>query len=511
MKKDAKILKTALIRLGCAAVLVAVSVLLWRYSNDRKMQDGLYDIKTVPPTCTDSGYTLYTDRETGEVTVADVVEATGHSFAPWTVNAQPQGLQPGSRSRTCAACSLTEEEAVYPELTVPLIALDGSLEGIGKKEEVSVDALFYSADREFTSFATLKYQGHESLQFDKKNYTLKFWTDENTAQKNKLEFSHWNPENKYILKANYIDPTACRNLVSADVWAAVTASRDGLPERFEALSNYGAVDGFPIALYMNEQFQGLYTMNLHKDDDLFGMSDGEEEAVLIANHTATPDAYFRSTSDFGDSSAWEVEFCGTEDSTWAQDKLNALITFVMESDEDSFRRDLNQYLDVDSAVDHLLSIYALGLTNHGASDLVLVTYGQDEPFTASLYDMETAFGLSADGKEAAAPEVFLPYQQGGVWSSDTQNLLWDRLLQSFYPELCARYSQLREAVFDPDALCTRVTDYTAAIDETLYEANDAACPGFPTAAESIEQITQYISQRIRLLDEIFMLKEGPNK
>lgn len=511
MKRKTPTLTTALIRLGCAAILVAVSVLLWRHSSDQKMQDELYDIKTVPPTCTDSGYTLYTNRETGEVTVDDVVEATGHSFAQWTVSTEAQGLQPGSRSRTCTACSLTEEEAVYPELTIPLIALDGSLDGIGKKEEVPMDALFYSADRKFTSFATLKYQGHESLQFDKKNYTLKFWANENTTEKNKLEFSHWNPENKYILKANYIDPTACRNLVSADVWAAVTASRDGLPERFKTLSNYGAVDGFPVALYINEQFQGLYTMNLHKDDDLFGMSDGEEQAILIANHTASQDAYFRSTSDFGDTSAWEVEFCGTEDSTWAQDKLNALITFVMESDEDTFHRDLDKYLDVNSAVDYLLSIYALGLTHHGASDLVLVTYGQDEPFTASLYDMETAFGLSADGKEAAAPEVFLPYQQDGIWSSDTQNLLWDRLLQSFCPELCARYTQLRKTVFDPDALCARVTDYTAAIDRTLYEANDAAYPGFPTAAGSIGQITQYISQRIRLLDEIFMLKEGSNK
>jgi len=391
---------------------------------------------------------------------------------------------------------------------IPVVSLDGSLDGIGKKTEVAMMAGFDGPEASFTSFATLKYQGHESLSFDKKNYTLKFWEDEAHTDKNKMVFSHWNEENKYILKANYIDPSGCRNLICADVWAAVAASRESTPAEFAKLSNFGAVDGFPIALYINGQYQGLYNMNLHKDDDLFGMSDGEKHAILITNEGTQPEANFRAISEFNEDSAWEVEFCGTEDRTWAQEKLNDFITFVMESDDETFCRELGNYLDVNSAMDYLLSIYALGLTHHGASDLVLVCYDKDEPWTASMYDMETAFGLAADGKAYVAADAFLPYQQEGIWISGTDNLLWDRLVANFYPELCQRYGQLRQQILAPQTLQTMVKDFTGSISAEVYTENDALYPGFPTAVESIGQIEQYINERIPLMDSIFQWEEG---
>ena len=280
----------------------------------------------------------------------------------------------------------------------------------------------------------------------------------------------------------------------------MTASRDGIPTAFKTLSNYGAVDGFPVALYINREFQGLYTFNLHKDDDLFGMQDGSRQAILIANDASSEEAFFRAKAAFDGNSPWEVEFCGTEDSTWATEKLNALIAFVMESDDETFRKELSRYLDVDSAIDYLLSIYALGLTNHSASDLILVCYGEDQPFTASLYDMDSAFGLSEDGKTALDADAFLPAQK----DSGTGNLLWDRLLQNFRPEIEQRYAFLRESVFDPDAMCRRVTEFTSAIAENLTEADNSVYPHPNPDISHTEQITQYITRRIPLLDEIFL-------
>ena len=318
-----------------------------------------------------------------------------------------------------------------------------------------------------------------------------------------MTFSHWNEENKYILKADYIDPTMCRNLICADVWAAVTASRTSLPERFSKLSNYGAVDGFSSALYINGEFQGIYNMNLHKDDDLFGMSDDENHAIVINNAPVTDAAYFKELADFADNEPWEVEYCGTEDSQWVKNKLNELIAFVMESDDATFRAELSNYLDVDSAIDYLLSMYVLGLTNHGADELILVCYDIDDPWTASLYDMETGFGLSGDGKNFMSATEFLPELNGDTWDSGTDNLLWNRLLQNFYSEICDRYDQLRQSVFEPEALVQRVEEFTGNISPVLYEANDQICMDYPDADTGIEQILTYIQERIRYTDNLF--------
>lgn len=501
MDKPSQSLRPALLRVVGAIVLLAIAIGFLAYRRSRpEVREQLYNITVIPPTCTASGYSLYTSKENGSTFIDDTVPATGHSFGQWVTETDLDSLQCLTQYRTCTVCGATEENTGYPQLEIPVLALEGSLDGIGKKDEVDMTAEYISEDTNFSCYATLKYQGHESLSYEKKNYTLKLFSDEGHNQKNKLTFSHWNAEHKYILKANYIDPSMCRNLICADIWAEMAACREGLAPQLKDLSNYGAVDGFPIALYLNGEFQGLYTMNLHKDDDLFGMSDGEKQAIMIVNTVSSEEAFFRSESEFSNSSPWEVEYCGTEDAQWAKDKLNELIAFVMESDDETFRADLGRYLDVNSAIDYLISIYALGLSSHGASDLVLVTYGADSPWIASLYDMESAFGLSADGSTALEPSAFLPSRT----DSGTGNLLWDRLLRNFFPEIQARYTQLRETLLDPDALCGRVTDYTARIPESLYQA-DAARYAYP-AEDTINssQITDYISQRIPLLDGILL-------
>ena len=504
--KDWK-LRKILLRMGLALTLLIVAALVvWMRGLPLKINTENSSKKVIPATCLSGGYTLYTDLETGEVTMADIVPALGHSFSDWQTEAEFALLKAGSRSRSCVTCGATEHENIYQMQTIPVIALEGSLDGIGKKNEVPVQALFQSSERTFSSYATVKYQGHSSLHYPKKNFTLKFWKDAQANEKDKLTFSHWNAENKYILKADYIDPTMCRNLICANVWAAVTENRENRPVEFTELSNYGAVDGFPAALYINGTFEGLYNMNLHKDDDLFGMSDGAEHAIMIVNDPNGPEAFFKGEAVFGESSAWEVEFCGTENTDWAKQKLNELITFVMESDDETFRRELSDYLDVNSAIDYLLSIYVLGLTNHGADELILVCYGSDMPWVASMYDMETGFGLSADGKQFLSAEEFLPVLTDGVWVSGTQNLLWDRLLQNFTPQIASRYQALRQSVFTPEALKARVTDFTGAIPRSLYEANDAVCQGYPESAVGIAQILRYIDERIQMTDELFLNK-----
>ena len=116
---------------------------------------------------------------------------------------------------------------------------------------------------------------------------------------------------KYILKANYNDPSHCRNVVCADIWAEMVQSRARLPRELTVLSNYGAADGFPVSVYLNDEFHGLYTLTLHKDDDLFGMEDGKKQALLILNDASSEEAYFRAETSFGLGSPWEIEFCGT--------------------------------------------------------------------------------------------------------------------------------------------------------------------------------------------------------
>ena len=58
----------------------------------------------------------------------------------------------------------------------------------------------------FEKYATLKVQGSSSVAYEKKNYTIKFYTDKNCTEKFKTDLG-WGREYKYVIKANWIDKT----------------------------------------------------------------------------------------------------------------------------------------------------------------------------------------------------------------------------------------------------------------------------------------------------------------
>ena len=390
-------------------------------------------ITRIEPSCTQAGQILTEDTETHVIT-AETIPAPGHRFGGWS----PVGG--GYEERVCSVCGAVDRRVIETaeERETARLELTGSLEGVDKKTRVTLEAVFNGQGAKLHCYAVMTMQGHSTLGLEKSNYTLRFYNDREGQDKHKLRIGVWQKEHKFILKADYFDPTQCRNLVCAQLWRELVETRGNLHPRIASLPTLGAVDGFPLSVYLNGEFIGLYTMCLHKDDDLFGMSKGEPAAILVCNGSREEEAFFRAPAELDEEGVhdWELEFCGTEDSSWARESFNRLIAFVQDSSDEEFRERLGEHLDVDAAIDYLLFLYALGLPNGGAKDLVLVSYG--DVWIPSAYDMDEAFGLRPGGEGYYSPEDFLPRCEEGVWTSDTGSLLWDRLLQNFPDELRAR-------------------------------------------------------------------------
>lgn len=454
-------------------------------------------VEELPPSCTETGYVMTYSADGTSVQVENL-PALGHRYGEWVYD-EAEGV----RTRTCAACGFQERLRISSasEDDFPRLNLTGSMEGIGKKNRVVLDAEYVSPEQSFRCCAITTLQGHSSIGYPKRNYTVRFYDDAQGEYKHKLCFENWNPEHKYILKANYADMSLCRNLVGAEIWRDMAASRAALSPRLAALPTRGAVDGFPVIVYLNDAFLGLYTLNLHKDEDLYGMVKGEQAAVVICNRQTMDEALFRAPAQFAEdySSDWEIEYCGTEDETWVRERFNALCDFVMNSTDAEFRDGLHAHLDVDAAVDYLIFIYALGLSHSGAKDLVLLNYG--DVWIPSAYDMDETFGLRADEGRYAAPEEFLPEVGDGVWDSGTGSLLWDRLLNAFTEEIRARYASLRRDVLCEAGLLDRVEAFTGAIPEAFYDMDSNLYPDrFVSDPDMKAQIQDYIGKRLTMLD-----------
>ena len=87
--------------------------------------------------------------------------------------------------------------------------------------------------------------------------------------------------------------------------------------------------------------------------------------------------------------------------------------------------------------------------------------------------------------------------------------MWDRLLQVFYPEICARYEQLRQELLTAERICGKVSDFLRPISDDFYEADRRLYPEMPQPVLSAqEQIEGYIYERLLLLDQIFLTAEA---
>jgi len=229
---------------------------------------------------------------------------------------------------------------------------------------------------------------------------------------------------------------------------------------------------------------------------------------MISNAQTMPESLFMAEAVFDeDASDWELEYCGTEfDTEWAKESLNELIRFVMTSDDATFRSELHKYLDVDGAIDYLIFIYAMGLQEAGARDLVLIRY-EDTVWIPTVYDMECALGLDADNAVYLSPDdsdVFVPLFIDGSWNSGTGSLLWDRFFNLFLDEIKARYVELRGGVLSNqtmiDALYARRDSVPAELmemDLELYSAR--TLPEY----NPWYQMAEYIDARLTSLDMLF--------
>jgi len=147
--------------------------------------------------------------------------------------------------------------------SLPVLHLTGDTTGMSKDNAVSLGYVY----GEHSGNATVKWQGSSSLGYPKKNYTIQF---DNAFE----AVEGWGEQKKYCLKANFIDHSHARNVVSAKLWGEIVKSRENMNANLSALPNGGAVDGFPCIVMLNGAFHGLYTFNIPKDGWMYGMGNG---------------------------------------------------------------------------------------------------------------------------------------------------------------------------------------------------------------------------------------------
>lgn len=115
----------------------------------------------------------------------------------------------------------------YEDIQIPFFSIEGDMDDISNTNKKNIKASYQSENYSFEYPATLKLQGTSSLGYPKKNYNIQFYMDNTFNRKQKVKLKDdWDAQNKYTLKANYIDTTHMRNIVSAQIYGDMVRSLD---------------------------------------------------------------------------------------------------------------------------------------------------------------------------------------------------------------------------------------------------------------------------------------------
>ena len=134
---------------------------------------------------------------------------------------------------------------------LPVVYITGEIPTT--KKYVKGEIEYISSTSKFKVYTYIKLQGNSSLQYPKKNFTIKLYKNEARTIKANKEFKNWGAHNNFVLKADYIDILHARNVVSAKLWSKIVQSRsdyDMLPNGIKNSPNNGVIDGFPIKVYI---------------------------------------------------------------------------------------------------------------------------------------------------------------------------------------------------------------------------------------------------------------------
>ena len=279
------------------------------------------------------------------------------------------------------------------------------------------------------------------MKYPKKNFTIKLFEDEARSQKKKINFKSWGEQNKFCLKANWIDISHARNIVSARLWGDVVKSRSNyneLPDLLKTSPNQGAIDGFPIKVYANGVYQGRYTWNIPKDGWMTNMDDELNTHSMLCGENYDSGC-FRAAA-LVDESDWSDELHGTCPDN-IKTRWNEVINFVMSSTDEEFRANLGNYFDIPSLLDYeLFGMAACGSDSFGKNQIYM-TYDGNK-WIASMYDLDTTWGMYWNG-ETLVPADYARTKFEDYVNGRLGNLLYYRLEQLFYPELQARWEELK--------------------------------------------------------------------
>ncbi|WP_053515915.1 CotH kinase family protein [Pluralibacter gergoviae] len=388
----------------------------------------------------------------------------------------------------------------------------------GKKEDepergyssINVDGQIIHLPTEFSV------QGASSAGYAKKNLNFDFYTTIDYDESASVKIGSIIPHDTLVFKANWIDSTHVRNLLSYRLWDKFMLSRKQTPQRdvdhsyddLSGVASYptgalGMPTGWPCVVYINDSFYGIGSLMIGKKRENYNLPKNVEKKIFLGfDSWVNPRALIKTDESGVKSLAGGLDLKTPSKPTQETYKSIELFSNALSSSTaDELKSVMGKQLDLVNMIDfHLFTAFiaTTDLINpQGEMKNVIVVSWGDDKFYFMPYDLDTVFGVGWAGN-ALYPTpgniyVDAPYMQ---------------ILHSTYKaEVESRYKQLRdEGIISADNIYKMAMEIMDKYSPELIQMENARWTTPSVNITSLSQILTWVKGRIAFLDTRFNYK-----
>ena len=386
----------------------------------------------------------------------------------------------------------------------------------------------------FKKRVILNAQGNSSLEFPKKNISVKFYEENwGEGKTTDITFGNWVKQDAFHLKAYYTDYFRGCGKIAYDIYDDITSDRENpLPWQRAGVttaSNKAMChpNGFPCYVYLNGKFYGLFVWSLKKNHKNMGQEkdnalhihiDGTIGDETITNgkinwkkfEVRTPkDLLCVDTIHIGGTPTYKLydgdkptELIDESMPYYDSDNPDHVLTNkvkqsltslslypsmlrkldAVHTDSETFLAQYSQYFDTQGIIDYL--VHSLVTNNYDGhwKNWQWFTYDGVKWFIEP-YDLDCTFGLHASGAFLLPPEW---YNHLGVLYNQIPANSQQKLYLKHFPNVVGeRYITLREkGIINADRYISYFKDWQERIGNIGYEMEYTRWPNSPCLMET---------------------------
>lgn len=278
----------------------------------------------------------------------------------------------------------------YNNTNMPVIRLSGDTTHMTGDTAVEMRVKYTSPNEELygenfdLNYCQVKWQGTSSLQYNIKNYTI-YLKDNNKKDYYYNPFVNGIDEHIFCLKCDYMESSHAHNVGCAKfINDCVYDTKNPAQKDNPKVRN--TVNGFPIMLYLNDEYIGIYNFNL---DRYSTASYGYDEKLypkclsyeINANSDYTAGAFNKWTIETGktEDEYFKEDFTCRFPATRANgndtmDELKRLVNWVSDASDELFKEQINEYFNKEYLIRYYLCTMIFGLVDNLGKNMMLTTW-----------------------------------------------------------------------------------------------------------------------------------------